>query len=102
MTVLQGACYSYGGDADPHTDLELHQIHRVQILLLHVHPAHCVAHAARLLVLVFAADQLFGLLGHLRGSEGACEMGDACAAYAHVFVRTNVCVCVRACVCACV
>ena len=47
------------------THLELHEVHCVQILLLHVNSAHAVAHAARLLVLVFAAYDFFVLLGNL-------------------------------------
>jgi hypothetical protein len=38
--------------------LELHEIHCVEILLLHVHPAHAVAHAARLPVLLLPANYL--------------------------------------------
>ena len=56
------------------THLELHEVHCVQILLLHVHPAHAVAHAARLLVLVLPANNFFNLLGHLRRGQLARDV----------------------------
>ncbi len=56
------------------THLELHEVHCVQILLLHVHPAHAVAHAARLLVLVLPANNFFNLLGHLSRGQLARDV----------------------------
>jgi hypothetical protein len=70
--------------------LELHEIHRIEVLLLHVYSAHAVTHAARLLVLVLAPDDFFVLLRHLKGewsveatSGGQALKGRSSETYTH-------------------